>query len=77
MQAVGISSDSSFVGAVIGFVLAISQFVLLMWLSFYVEGRVETQTAGMAACLMRMTAWLGLAFGTGLGYVIGRWWGGG
>ena len=74
---VRIDTDWSFVGAVMGFVLAVTQFVLLMWLSFHIDGRDAKGNAGMPACLLRMTAWLGLAFGTGLGYVIGRWWGGG
>ena len=75
-MAVRLAIDWTFIGAVLGFVLAVSQFAFLMWLSFYVEGRVESEAASMTACLLRMAAWLGLAFGTGLGYVIGRWWGG-
>lgn len=66
-------TDYGFAGAAIGFVLAIVEFVGLMWLAFRIERKVDTPTAGTTACLLRLVAVLGLAFGTGVGYLIGRW----
>ena len=70
------AGDFGFIGAVLGFVLAIVEFVGLMWLALRIERRVETETASTTARLLRLVAALGLAFSTGVGYLIGRWIGG-
>ena len=67
-----IEFDYSATGAIIGFVLAVAEFVGLIWLSIRIERQVDTPTATTTACLLRLVALLGLAFGTGIGYLIGR-----
>ena len=76
MWAGRVDMDYAFIGAALGFVLAIAEFVGLMWLAFRIDSRVDSATAGTTACLLRLVAVLGLAFSTGVGYLIGRWWGG-
>ena len=65
------AADLGFAGAAIGFAIAVAQFVGLMWLSFVIE-RYEWRGVFAAVCLMRIAAMLGLALGTGVGYLIGR-----
>jgi hypothetical protein len=68
VQRLGIDVASA--GAVFGLLVAIVQFVVLVALSFWLEGNSESSGWSSVACLLRMVALLGLAFGTGLGYLI-------
>jgi hypothetical protein len=64
--------DYGTIGAVAGFILSLVELVALMVLAWRIERHVESDTAARTACLLRMTAILGLALGTGVGYLIGR-----
>ena len=48
------ATDWTFLGAAIGFTLAIAEFIGLMWLAFRIERRVDTATASTTACLLRL-----------------------
>jgi hypothetical protein len=60
------------IGAVVGLILSLVEFVALMVLAWRIDRNVESDSAARTACLLRMTAILGLALGTGVGYLIGR-----
>lgn len=60
------------IGALAGFILSLVEFVALMVLAWRIDRNVDSDTAARTACLLRMTAILGLALGTGAGYLIGR-----
>ena len=64
--------DYGALGAIVGLVFAVVEFVGLIWLSIRVERHAGSATALTTACLLRLVALLGLAFGTGIGYLIGR-----
>ena len=76
MQRQHFVADYGAAGAIVGFVLALLEFVGLLWLSFRVERHAGTETASVTAWLLRLTALLGLALSTGIGYLIGRAFGG-
>ena len=64
--------DYGYIGAVIGFLLSVAEFIGFMALAWRVERHAGTESAARTACLLRLAAFLGLALGTGVGYLIGR-----
>ena len=71
-----VAGDPGFVGSVIGLAVSVVVFAVLMGLSIWMDLRREAAGGSGCSCLLRLVALLVLTFGLGVGYLLGRAWGG-
>ena len=63
--------DLGFIGAMVGLVVSVVQFVVLGGLSIWLERTRTERWWIISPCLLRLIALLGLTLGLGAGYLIG------